>query len=184
MFMALPLSSCSRQTKPSIASARAFTRATLSTNSAMRGSSSGYLIRAMLNWARWRAVLMPSLRCLGVERFGIAHAEILLVGIARIFVDAPFDFGTEMPQQALHRPGGAVAEGADGVALDLGRDLHQHVDLALLRAAFRHAGEHAPHPAHALAARRALAAALVLVEIRDARHRADDVGGLVHHDDA
>src|SRR5665647_179274 len=112
MFMALPLSSCSRQTKPSIASARAFTRATLSTNSAMRGSSSGYLIRAMLNWARWRAVLMPSLRRLCVERFGIAHAQ-RIVGIARIFIDTALDLGPEMPQQSLHRPGGAVAEGAD-----------------------------------------------------------------------
>ena len=42
--------------------------------------------------------------------------------------------------------------------------------------------EQAPHPAHAFAAGRALAATLVLVEIGDARHRLDDVGGLVHHD--
>src|SRR5262249_47008076 len=49
-------------------------------------------------------------------------------------------------------------------------------------ATLRHAGEHAPHPAHALAAGRALAAALVLVEIRDAGHGGDDVGRLVHHD--
>src|SRR5665647_1286621 len=58
MPMALPLSSCSRQTKPSICSASAFTRATLSTNSAMRGSSSGYLTRATLNWARWRGAAL------------------------------------------------------------------------------------------------------------------------------
>ena len=42
--------------------------------------------------------------------------------------------------------------------------------------------EHAPHPAGALAAGRALAAALVLVEIGDAGDRPDDVGRLVHDD--
>ena len=63
------------------------------------------------------------------------------------------------------------------------RDVEQHVDLALLGAAFDHAGEHAPHPARALAAGRALAAALMLVEIRQAGDGADDVGGLVHDDD-
>ena len=41
---------------------------------------------------------------------------------------------------------------------------------------------HAPHPAGALAARRALAAALVLVEEGDAGDGGDEVGGLVHHD--
>ena len=45
-----------------------------------------------------------------------------------------------------------------------------------------HALHHAPHPAGALAARRALAAALVHVELRQARDRLDDVGRLVHHD--
>src|SRR5207344_2156549 len=72
--------------------------------------------------------------------------------------------------------------GANGVTFDLGGDFHQHVDFALVRTAFRHAGEHPPHPTHALPARRALAAALVLVEIRDARHRTNDVGRPVHDD--
>ena len=111
-----------------------------------------------------------------------ATADRLGMRVGGVFVDAPLDLRPEMPQQALHRPGRAVAEGADGVAFDLGRDFHQHVDLALVRAAFGHALEHAPHPAHALAARRALAAALVLVEIGNARHRPHDVGRLVHDD--
>ena len=55
--------------------------------------------------------------------------------IARVFVDAPLDLGAEVPQQALHRPGSAVAKGANGVTFDLLGHLHQHVDLALLRAA-------------------------------------------------
>src|SRR3984885_874786 len=118
------------------------------------------------------------LRRLRHQRVEHAHG----VGVGGVLVDAPFDLGTEVAQQALHRPGGAVAEGADGVAFDLGCDFPEHVDLALLRAAFGHAVEHAPHPAHALAARRALAAALVLVKVGDARHRPHDVDALVHDD--
>src|SRR4051794_34080888 len=97
------------------------------------------------------------------------------VRIAGVFVDAPFDLRTEMPNEALHRPGGAVAERADGVPLDLLGHIEQHVDLALLRAAVGHPRQHAPHPAHALAARRTLAAAFMLVEIGDTRERLDDV---------
>jgi hypothetical protein len=84
--------------------------------------------------------------------------------------------------QALDRPGRRVAERADRVAFDLLGHVEQHVDLALLGAALGHALHHAPHPAGALAARRALAAALVLVEIGQPRDRLDDVGRLVHHD--
>src|SRR5215472_6593043 len=93
------------------------------------------------------------------------HAHRLRMRVRRVLIDAPLDLGPEVAQEALHGPCGAVAEGADRVALDLLRHLEQHVDLALVGAALRHAGEHAPHPAHALAARRALAAALVLVEV-------------------
>src|SRR5262249_39883548 len=102
--------------------------------------------------------------------------------VSAVLVDAPLDLVPEMAKQALYRPGRAIPEGADRMALDLGGDLHEHVDLALMRAAFGHAAEDSPHPAHALAAGRALAAALMLVEIRDARHGADDVGRFVHHD--
>ena len=55
--------------------------------------------------------------------------------------------------------------------------------LADVGVAFAQPLHHAPHPAGAFAARRALAAALMLVEIGDAADRADDVGRLVHDDD-
>ena len=93
-----------------------------------------------------------------------------------------FDLVTEMRDQALDRPRRRIAQRADGVALDLFCHFQQHVDLALVGAALGHAGQHPPHPPRALAARRALAAALMLVEIGNARDRADQVGRLVHHD--
>src|SRR5690606_33659869 len=71
----------------------------------------------------------------------------------------------------------------DRVSLDLVAHLEQQIDLPLLRIADRHPLEHAPHPSRAFTARRALAAAFMLVEVRDPGNRANDVGRLVHHDD-
>src|SRR5262245_58948737 len=102
--------------------------------------------------------------------------------VADILIDAALDLGPEVAQQPLDRPGGPIAECADCVPFDLLRDFEQHVDFALVGAAFSYAGEHAPHPAHALAARRTLTAALVLVEVGNACHGAHDVGGFVHDD--
>src|SRR5207237_3997377 len=102
------------------------------------------------------------------------HLHRLGMRVRRVFIDAPLDLVREMAYDPLHRPGGAIAESTDRVTLDLRRHLHQHIDLALLRSAFRHAREYPPHPAHAFAARRALAAALMLVEIGNARHGAHD----------
>src|SRR5215470_6234245 len=134
----------------------------------MRGSPTSWRKRPILSWARCSIVVMgaaPTLLRRHLYRFGVR--------VCAVIVDAPLDLMAEMADQALHGPSRALAERADGMALDLGRDLHQHVDLALVRAAFRHAAEHPPHPTHALAAGRALAAALVLVEIRDPGHGAD-----------
>src|SRR5450631_2941316 len=94
----------------------------------------------------------------------VQNAGIIDIRFMRVLIDAFLDLMTEMRDQALDRPCRSVAEGADGVALDLLCHFQQHVDLALVGAAFGHAGEHAPHPPGALTARRALAAALVLVE--------------------
>src|SRR5262245_21232233 len=100
-----------------------------------------------------------------------------------VAVDALFDFGAEAADEALDGPGGGVAEGADGVAFDLAGDIQEQIDFAVVGFALGHALQDAPHPTGAFAARRALAAAFVLVEIGDARDGADHVGGLIHDDD-
>src|SRR5690606_8662048 len=91
---------------------------------------------------------------------------------------------SEVADQALDRPGGRVAKGANGVTFDLLGHREQHVDLALLGAALDHAFHDAHHPAGAFTARRALATALMLEESRDAPDRPDDIGVLVHDDHA
>ena len=49
--------------------------------------------------------------------------------------EALLELWPEVPDEALDGPGGAVGQGADGVALDLLRQLPQHVDLLGLRVA-------------------------------------------------
>src|SRR6476469_345356 len=88
-----------------------------------------------------------------------------------------------MLHEPLDRPGRGVTEGADGVAFHLLGDVEELVDVADLGVTVTKPLHHPPHPAGAFAARRALAAALVLVEIADAADRADDIGRLVHDDD-
>src|SRR5215475_8723204 len=90
------------------------------------------------------------------------YSDRLWMRVCRVLIDAPLDLMTKMAEQPLHRPGGAITERTDRVPLNLLRDLHKHIDLALVGAAFSHAHKYAPHPSHPLATWRALAAALVL----------------------
>src|SRR3546814_19054016 len=70
---------------------------------------------------------------------------------------------------------------SDLTLFDLLGHVEQRVDLADVGVAGAQPLHHAPHPAGAFAARGALAAAFMLVEIADAADRLDDVGRLVHH---
>ena len=87
-----------------------------------------------------------------------------------------------MTDQALNRPCRRVAQRANSVAFNLLGHLEQGVDFRHIGIAFTQPFHHAPHPACAFAAGRALAAAFMLVEIRQASNRADDIGRFVHYD--
>src|SRR6185369_4376527 len=101
----------------------------------------------------------------------------------RALRDPRLDLGPEMTDKPLDRPGRRIAEGADRMALDLARHLLQHVDLLDPRIAAHEALHHPIHPAGALAAGGALAAALMHVEMREAGDGLDGIGALVHDDD-
>mmetsp|Transcript_19846 Transcript_19846/g.46594 ORF Transcript_19846/g.46594 Transcript_19846/m.46594 type:complete len:218 (+) Transcript_19846:60-713(+) len=107
-----------------------------------------------------------------------------LVGVeARGVVDPVLDVLLEMPEQALHRPSRGVPERADGMALDLPADLLEHGYLPLVGVALLHPDEYVLEPRRALPARRALAAALVLVEVGEAADGPDHVHRVVEHGD-
>ena len=119
-----------------------------------------------------------------IVSFGIVRPPAFRRAAAvAVFGDAPLHLRAEMADQPLHRPHRAVGQRADRVTLDLVRDVEQHVDLRHRGIAFDHALHDPPHPTRTLAARGALAAALVLVEFRQPRDRLYDIGRLVHDDD-
>lgn len=85
--------------------------------------------------------------------------ELLLV-----LSNAGLQLRAEVSDETLDRPRKGLAQSADRVALDLLREFLEHVDLALLGVAGLETLHYLHRPLAALAARRALTAALVLVE--------------------
>src|SRR5690606_30459770 len=85
----------------------------------------------------------------------------------------------EVLDRRRDRRGGAVAQGAERAAEDVLAEVEQLVDVALLAAARLEPLEDLHQPPGALAAGRALAAGLVLVELGPAQHRPDHRGGVV-----
>src|SRR5262245_20029434 len=96
--------------------------------------------------------------------FGMAVTLLGSQAATAIGGDAPFQLRAEMADQTLDGPRRGIAQGADRVSLDLPRDVLKHVDLLARGVADHQPFHHAPHPARAFAARRALATAFVLVE--------------------
>ena len=80
-----------------------------------------------------------------------------------------------------HRRG--VAERAEALAEDPVADVEEQVELALLGATLLDPAEDVDLPADALAARRALAARLLLVELRDAQAELHHAAAVVDDDD-
>lgn len=112
-----------------------------------------------------------------------ATGERLAAVVPCVLLNPRLKLRPEVPDQTLDGPGEGLAEGADGVALNLLGELLHHVDLALARGAGLEAVHDLLGPLGALTAGRALAARLVVVELAQAGDGADDVGRLVHDDD-
>src|SRR5580698_8209214 len=97
----------------------------------------------------------------GHDSEGLTLSLRLGIALLRCLLErghAALELGAEVADQALDRPCRGVAERADRMALHFLGHFLEEIDLLGARVAFLHAGEHAPHPAGALAARRALAA--------------------------
>src|SRR5690606_31054775 len=102
-----------------------------------------------------------------MSRYASRRDAQALDDAAPAVLDHVLELVPEVLQEALHRPRGRVAERADSVALDLVRDVHEHVEIGPRALAVDDSGQHTPEPAGAFAARRALAARLGHVEARD-----------------
>eukprot|EP00850_Spirogloea_muscicola_P024277 SM000555S17871 [mRNA] locus=s555:433:3088:- [translate_table: standard] len=98
-------------------------------------------------------------------------------------LDALLQLWPEVADETLDGPCSCIPKRTNGVTLYLFGDLLQHVNLLEARVTGLHALQDLPHPGRALTAGRALAAALVLVKVGQARDRVHHVGALVHDDD-
>src|SRR6185503_6730910 len=99
------------------------------------------------------SISLPSILIVGI----VCSPPLLCRQLFSARADAALHLGPEMLDQTLDRPRRGIAQRADRVPLDLLGDVLQRVDLLDARIARHHAFHHAPHPAGALAARRALA---------------------------
>src|SRR5215468_3452761 len=85
---------------------------------------------------------------------------------ALLVVDVVLELVAEMLDEALHWQRRGVAQRADRPAGDVVGDVHEHVEVLASTLAALDAVDHAPQPSRPFAARRALAAGLGEVEIR------------------
>ena len=111
----------------------------------------------------------------------LAFVELRVLSL--VAVDAIFNFVAEVPDKSLDGPCGSVTKGADGVSINLERELFEHIDLSKVSVSELHALEEIDHPASSLTAWSALSATLVLVELGEAENGVDDIGLFVHDDD-
>src|SRR6476469_1907210 len=85
---------------------------------------------------------------------------------AALVLDVVLELAAEMFDEALDRQRRGVAQRADRAALDVVGDGRQHVDVLGPARAVLDAIDHSPQPAGAFAARRALAARFLEIEVR------------------
>src|SRR5580704_1332174 len=87
---------------------------------------------------------------------------------AALVLDHVLELVLVVLQEALHRPCRGIAERADRVPLDPIRHIEQQPQVLASALPRDDSAEHAVEPARALAARRALAAGLGIIEARQA----------------
>src|SRR4029079_15598844 len=97
--------------------------------------------------------------------------------------DVMLELAAEMLDEALDRQCGRVSERADRPALDVVRDLRQQIEILGAALAVLDAVHHAPQPPGAFAARCALAARLLVIEIRQPQQALHHAPRVVQHDD-
>lgn len=120
---------------------------------------------------------------LDARALGPATERRLAVALGELS-DLGLDLGAEVTHETLDGPRGGLTEGTDGVALDLLGELEDHVDLTALGLASVQTVHHLQQPSGTLTAGGALAAGLVLEEVRQALDAAHDISLLVEHNDS
>src|SRR5262245_14143309 len=125
-------------------------------------------------------------RCGRVVRMRVARGDDSLDRAraperAASLLDVRLELGAELAQVALHGIDREVAERAEGTTEDAVADVVEQVEVGVLAAALLDLLEQLHEPARPLAARRALAARLVHVELLRAQRELHHAAALVDH---
>ena len=101
---------------------------------------------------------------------------------ALLVIDVVLEFVAEVLDEALHRQRRGIAQRADRASGDVVRHRHQQVEVLVPALAVLDPVHHPPEPARPFAARRALAAGLLVIEIRQPQQRFHHAARVVHQD--
>src|SRR5699024_9097979 len=100
-----------------------------------------------------------------------------------LVLDVVCELVAEMLDKTTHGERSCITQATNRAPDDVAGKPGQHVEAFHATLAVLDPMRHTPYPAGALATGGALAAALVVVEIRQAQQGFDHTAGLVHHDD-
>src|ERR1017187_5724503 len=119
---------------------------------------------------------LPSMVSLTVMMSGMSVLLRSVAVLARLL-----EFAAVLGYKGFHRPSGSFAERTDRFAVDVVRNIPQQVHILGAAVAVFDAMEHFLHPQRAFAARRALAARLMRIELRDVERALDDIDRVIQH---
>src|SRR4029077_6316647 len=117
------------------------------------------------------------------SNLSIAARSDIWLHQAVLVVDVVLEFVAEMLDETLHRESSGIAQRADGASGDVVGHRVELVQILVATLAALDPVDHAPQPAGAFAARRALSAGLLVIEVRQAQQRFHHAARLVHDDD-
>src|SRR5215470_3090155 len=101
---------------------------------------------------------------------------------AALVIDVVLELVAEVLDETLHRQRRRIAERTDRSPSDIVGNGKQQIEILVFALPVLDAIDHAPQPARALAAWRALSAGFLEVEIRQSQQRAHHAARIVHAD--
>src|SRR5512141_1636842 len=129
----------------------------------------------MPSWFAASITVLPGATCVALPSISMLSCAIGGSHVrgheAPLVIDVILEFVAVVLDERANRHCGGIAERADRAALDIVRNRVQQVEIFVAALAVLDPVDHAPQPAGAFATRRALAARLLEIEIRQPQQR-------------
>src|SRR5262252_3653241 len=145
---------------------------------------------AVMGWRSPRPRLLPLRRAGGGSNSRVGEARWYAYACgsdvwrhdALLVLDVMLELAAEVLDETLDRQRRGVAERTDRAPLDVVGNRVEHVEVLATPGAMLDAVDHPPQPSGALAARRALPAGFLEVEVREAQQALHHAARIVDHD--